>query len=95
MRRRVNFAFELAIFSHKFPFLDPSQPVYKMNTAATFLEEKKYEECRKSCFEAMDVARENKGLPNKISLIAKTLARIGTSYAGGDSVNLGLFSGVS
>merc|ERR1711937_349938 len=35
--------------------LDPSQPVFKMNTAATFLEEKKYEECRKSGFEAIDV----------------------------------------
>lgn len=57
--------------------IDPKNMVYLLNTAAVYLEEKKFEECRKTCEQAVDVGRENR---SDFKMIAKALARIGTSY---------------
>jgi len=70
--------FELAHKHYAKSFeIDPKNMVYLLNTAAVYLEEKKFEECRKTCEKAVDVGRENR---SDFKMIAKALARIGTSY---------------
>jgi stress-induced-phosphoprotein 1 len=70
--------FELAHKHYAKSFeIDPKNMVYLLNTAAVYLEEKKFEECRKTCEKAVEVGRENR---SDFKMIAKALARIGTSY---------------
>jgi len=57
--------------------LDPTNMVFLLNTAAVYLEQKNYEKCRETCQKGIEVGRENKG---EYKMIAKALARIGTSY---------------
>ena len=57
--------------------LDSTNMVFLLNTAAVYLEEKKFDECRKSCEKAVEVGRENRA---DFKMIAKALARVGTSY---------------
>lgn len=57
--------------------LDSSNMVFLMNTAAVYLEQKNFSKCRETCEKAIIVGRENKG---DFKMIAKALARIGTSY---------------
>jgi len=57
--------------------LDSTNMVYLMNTAAVHLEESDHENCRNICKQAIDIGRDNR---SDHKLIAKALARIGTSY---------------
>merc|ERR1712004_294097 len=58
--------------------LDPTNIVFKNNKAAVFFEQEDYENCIKTCLEAVDIGRENRA---NFKDIAKALARCASAYA--------------
>jgi len=57
--------------------LDPTNIAYRTNVAAAQFEQKNYEDCVKTCVEAVDIGRENRA---DYKLIAKALTRAGNAY---------------
>lgn len=57
--------------------LDPTNMTYKLNIAAVYFEQKKFEACIKECLDAIELGRENRA---DFKLIAKAFTRIARSY---------------
>lgn len=57
--------------------LDSTNIIFRNNRAAVYFEQGQYDECIKECEEAVEIGREHRA---DFKLIAKALARIGTSY---------------
>jgi len=57
--------------------LDPTNMTYKLNIAAVLFEQKKYEDCIKTCLDAIEVGRENRA---DFKLISKAFTRIATAH---------------
>lgn len=57
--------------------LDPTNMTYKLNIAAVYFEQKKYEDSIKTCLDAIELGRENRA---DFKLIAKAFTRIANSH---------------
>jgi len=70
--------FEKALAHYKKAIeLDSTNIAYRTNVDAVQFEQKNYDECIKTCLEAVEIGRENRA---DYKLIAKALTRIGNSY---------------